>query len=523
MRAARIAGKKRVQDMSMAGQPIETVIIVGGGTAGWMSAAFLTQAIGKRIRIVVIESDEISTIGVGEATIPPINNFNTALGIDEDEFVKATQATFKLGIQFRNWGTLGHEYIHGFGTMGHPTGVVDFHHYWLKMHQAGRVDRITDYSLNLLACEKNKFLRANKDIPNSPLADIGHAFHFDAGLYAKYLRAYAEKHGAVRIEGRIVGVDQHPETGFVQSVAMQNGDVHAADLFVDCSGFHGLLIEKTLQTGYHDWSHWLPCNRALAVPCESVEPLTPYTRSTAHAAGWQWRIPLQSRIGNGHVYCSEYISDDEAAAVLVGNLDGAGLAEPRPIKFVTGMRKRFWNKNVVAIGLASGFMEPLESTSIHLIQKGVSRLVAFFPDRGFDDADIAEFNRQSQVEYEQIRDFIILHYKANQRTDSPFWQYCANMSVPETLQQKIDLFRANGRIFRLNNELFSEVSWFQVMFGQGIHPRGHHPLVEAKSDELIAKMLADVKRVMHGVTDLMPTHQEFIDKHCKAPPMAAMA
>ncbi|MGH8030387.1 MAG: tryptophan halogenase family protein [Arenimonas sp.] len=507
----------------MQDKAIDTVLIVGGGTAGWMTAAFLTQAIGKRIKVVVIESDEISTIGVGEATIPPIINFNTALGLDEDEFVKATQATFKLGIQFRNWGTLGHEYIHGFGTMGHGTGLVDFHHYWLKMFQAGQVDRIEDYSLNLLACEKNKFIRATKQIPNSPLNDIAHAFHFDAGLYARFLRGYAEKHGARRVEGRIVGVTQHPETGFIESVTMQNGDVHTAELFVDCSGFHGVLIEKTLQTGYEDWSHWLPCNRALAVPCASVAPLTPYTRSTAHSAGWQWRIPLQSRIGNGHVYCSEYISDDEAAAVLLGNLDGEKLAEPRPIRFTTGRRKRFWNKNVVAIGLSSGFLEPLESTSIHLIQKGVSRLVAQFPDRGFDAADVDEFNRQSLLEFEQVRDFIILHYHAMERTDSPFWNYCRNMPIPETLARKIELFRARGRIYRDNNELFGEVSWFQVMFGQGIRPRGYHPLADAKSPELIGKMIADVKRVMHGVSDLMPTHQEFIDKHCKAPPVAAMA
>jgi tryptophan halogenase len=501
---------------------IESVLIVGGGTSGWMTAAFLTQALGKHIRIRLIESDEISTIGVGEATIPPIINFNTALGIDENEFIRATQATFKLGIQFRNWGALGDEYVHGFGMMGHATGVVDFHHYWLKMYQAGLVDRIDDYSINLLACEKNKFLRANKEIPNSPLGDIGHAFHFDAGLYAKYLRGYAEKHGAVRIEGRITSVQQDPDSGFVTSVTMQNGDVHAADLFVDCSGFHGVLLAKTLGVGYEDWSHWLPCNRALAVPCESVSPLTPYTRSTAHSAGWQWRIPLQSRIGNGHVYCSDYISDDEAAAVLLRNLDGKPLADPRPIRFTTGRRQVFWEKNVVAIGLAAGFLEPLESTSIHLIQKGVSRLVALFPDRGFAAADIAEFNRQSVVEWDQVRDFIILHYHANARTDSPFWTRCREMAIPDTLQQKIDLFRSHGRIFRINNELFSEVSWFQVMFGQHIRPQAYHPLADGKSPEMIAKMVADVRRVMHGVVDLMPTHEQFIEKNCKAPPVAAM-
>jgi len=503
----------------MVPERVKRVLIVGGGTAGWMAASFLSQALGKGIRIEVVESDEISTVGVGEATIPPINNFNTALGIDEDEFVKATQASFKLGIQFKNWGALGDTYIHGFGSMGHTTGVVDFHHYWLKMFQEGKVDRTDDYSINLLACEKNKFLRATDKYPNSPLADIGHAFHFDAGLYARFLRGYSEQHGVVRTEGKITSVQQHPESGFLTSVTLESGAVIEADLFVDCSGFRGLLIEQTLKTGYHDWSHWLPVNRAMAVPCESVSPLTPYTRSTARGAGWQWRIPLQNRIGNGHVYCSEYISDDEAASVLLANLDGKALADPRPLRFTTGMRKQFWNKNVVAIGLSSGFMEPLESTSIHLIQKGISRLVSFFPDKGFEQADIDEFNRQSRVEFEQIRDFIILHYTATTRDDTPFWNYVRTMPIPDTLRQKIDLFKSNGRLFRINNELFTEVSWFEVMFGQGIRPKGYHPLVDAKPAELIERMVADVKRVMHGVVDLMPTHEAFIAQNCKAEPL----
>ena len=501
---------------------VQRVLIVGGGTAGWMSAAFLSQAVGKHVRIQLVESEEIGIVGVGEATIPPISNFNSALGIDEDEFIKATQASFKLGIQFRNWGWLGNEYIHGFGTMGHQTGLVDFHHYWLKARQQGKVDSLDEYSINLLACVKNKFMRATTKYPNSPLADIGHAFHFDASLYAKYLRGYAEKHGVLRTEGRIASVQQHPETGFVTSVTMQNGDVHAADLFIDCSGFRSMLLGQTLGVEFEDWSHWLPCDRAQAVPCESVSPLTPYTRSTAHASGWQWRIPLQHRTGNGHVYCSQYISDDEAAAVLLRNLDGKPLADPRPLKFTAGRRRRFWEKNVVALGLAGGFLEPLESTSIHLIQKGISRLGAFFPTRDFPAADIAEFNRQSLLEYEQIRDFIILHYCASTRDDSEFWNYCRTMPIPASLQEKIDLFRANGRIFRINNELFAEVSWFQVMFGQGIHPQGYHPLADAKAPEAIDAMLADVKRVMHGVVDNMPTHEQFIEKFCKAPPLPAM-
>ena len=500
--------------------PLQKVLIVGGGTAGWMCASLLSHVVGRSIAIEVVESDEIGIVGVGEATIPPIQNFNRLLNIDEDEFVRQTQATFKLGIEFVDWGSLGHRYIHGFGGMGHNTGLVDFHQYWLKAFLAGKVGRVEDYSLNLLACEKNKFMRATMDIPNSPLKDLGHAFHFDAGLYARYLRAYAERLGVRRTEGRITSVQQHPETGFVTSVTLDGGAVHAADLFVDCSGFRGLLIEQTLHTGWEDWSHWLPCDRAMAVPCESVSPLTPYTRSTAHQAGWQWRIPLQHRIGNGHVYCSQYISDDEAAAVLHGNLDGKRLAEPRPLRFQAGRRKQFWNRNVVALGLAGGFLEPLESTSIHLIQKGINRLVSFFPSKGFDQPDIDEYNRQSIVEYEQIRDFIILHYKAMQRDDSPFWDYCRNMPIPETLERKIALFRSNGRVFRDNNELFSELSWFQVMLGQHIVPRGYHALADAKDEALVLNMLQDVYRVMHGVADKMPTHEAFIAEHCKAPAVA---
>jgi len=497
---------------------LKKVLIVGGGTAGWMSAAVLLHSLGKGYQIQLIESDEISTVGVGEATIPSIIEFNALIGIDENEFMRQTQATFKLGIQFRNWGAVGDSYIHGFGGIGRKTGLVDFHHYWLKAHQAGKVDRLDDYSINLLACEHNKFMRANLEVSSSPLADIRHAFHFDAGLFAKYLRGYSEKLGVVRTEGKITSVQTHAETGFVTSVTMENGDVHAADLFIDCSGFRGLLIEQTLKTGYDDWSHWLPCDSALAVPCESVSPLLPYTRSTAHAAGWQWRIPLQSRIGNGHVFSSKFMSQDEATSILMSHLDGKALAEPRLIRFVTGKRKKFWNKNVVAIGLASGFIEPLESTSIHLIQQGIVRLIELFPNAGFHQADIDEYNRQSATEFEQIRDFIVLHYHATTRDDSDFWKYCRHMEVPETLRHKTDLFGSSGRFFHKNDELFGEVSWAQVMLGQGIKPASYHPLVDNTADEPIYKMLANVKAVMHAVVKTMPTHAQYIAQQCKAPP-----
>ena len=495
---------------------LKKVLIVGGGTSGWMTAAVLLHSLGRGYQIQLIESDEIGTVGVGEATIPSIIKFNQLIGIDEDDFMRRTQATFKLGIQFRNWGAVGDSYIHGFGSMGRKTGLVDFHHYWLKAQQAGRVDRLDDYSINLLACEKNRFMRARSDNPGSPLADIRHAFHFDAGLYARYLRGYSEKLGVKRTEGRITRVQQHPETGHVRSVTLEDGSEHEADLFIDCSGFRGLLIEGALKTGYDDWSHWLPCDSALAVPCESVSPLLPYTRATAHSAGWQWRIPLQSRIGNGHVFCSRFMSTDEATSVLLDNLDGKPLAEPRLIRFVTGKRKRFWNRNVVAIGLAAGFIEPLESTSIHLIQQGIVRLVELFPNRGFNQADIDEYNQQTTTEFEQVRDFIVLHYNATQREDSPFWQHCRHMAVPETLRRKTALFAANGRFFHQNDELFNETSWAQVMLGQGIRPQGYHPLVDNTEEDAIWRMLANVKQVMNAVVERMPTHEHFIAANCKA-------
>jgi tryptophan 7-halogenase len=505
----------------MADSRVQSVLIVGGGTAGWMTASVLLQILGKGFPIHLIESDEISTVGVGEATIPSIRKFNRLCGINEDEFVRQTQATFKLGIQFRNWGALGDSYIHSFGLIGKDMGHIDFYHYWLKMFQAGEAGPLDDYSINSTASAHNKFTRAPPDAAEkrSPLALMAHAFHFDAGLYANYLKTNCVKYGVKRTEGKIVSVQTHPETGFVTSVTLENGDVHTADLFIDCSGFRGLLIEQTLRTGYDDWSRYLPCDRALAVPCTSVTPLTPYTRSTAHSAGWQWRIPLQSRIGNGHVFCSEFMSQDEATSILLGNLDGEPLAEPRLIRFVTGKRKKFWNKNVVAIGLAAGFIEPLESTSIHLIQSAVLRLIQLFPSRTFAEADADEYNRQTALEFEQVRDFIVLHYHLNQREDSPFWRRCREMEIPSTLAEKMDLFRANGRVFRAHNELFGETAWLQVMVGQGLLPGAYDPLVDTMPVEQITKVLANVSDVVGRIVAQMPTHAEFIAKNCKAKPI----
>jgi tryptophan halogenase len=387
------------------------------------------------------------------------------------------------------------------------------------MRRLGKAAPLEQYSITRMAAKANKFMPARHDVPNSPLADINYAYHFDASLYAKYLRKLSEQRGVKRIEGKIVRATQREPDGHIDAVELENGTRVEGELFIDCSGFRGLLIEQTLHTGYEDWTHWLPADRALAVPCESVAPLTPYTRATAHKSGWQWRIPLQHRTGNGHVYCSRFISDDEAAATLLSNLDGKALADPRLIKFNTGMRKKSWNRNVVAIGLASGFLEPIESTSIHLIQAAIQRLIDFFPDRAFSDIDRDEFNRQTRFDYERIRDFIILHYHLNQRTDSPYWLECANMAIPDSLRRKMDMYRSHGRVVRLDNELFSEVGWIQVFEGQNMPIEGYHPLVDAQSEEDIAEYLDGIRGVIAKCVEVMPSHDEYIAHACKAKKM----
>ncbi|HZX26624.1 MAG TPA: tryptophan halogenase family protein [Telluria sp.] len=498
---------------------IKDIVIVGGGTAGWMSATALATLLNGRYNIRLVESDEIGIVGVGEATIPMIQRYNRIVGIDETEFMRATQGTYKLGVEFVNWGKQGDRYMHGFGRLGQDLATVPFDQYWQKMRQLGRAAPLEEYSITRMAAKANKFMPASQEVRNSPLGDITYAYQFDASLYAKFLRKLAEQRGVVRTEGKINQVVQRETDGWIEAVVLENGTRVEGDLFLDCSGFRGLLIEQTLKTGYEDWTHWLPCDRALAVPCESVPVVTPYTRATAHNAGWQWRIPLQHRTGNGHVFCSRFISEDEAANVLLSNLDGKPLADPRLIKFTTGMRKLGWNKNVVAVGLASGFLEPIESTSIHLIQSTIQRLIDFFPDAGFNPVDVAEFNRQSRFEYERIRDFIILHYKLNQRTDAAFWQECAAMDVPATLKHKMDLYRAHGRVVRVDNELFSEVGWIQVLEGQNMPIEGYHPLVDTQSEEDIAQYLDDVRGVIAKCVDVIPDHAAYIAKHCAAPKM----
>ena len=506
----------------MTDQGIKQIVIVGGGTAGWMSAAALSQLLPVGHHYRLIESDQISTIGVGEATIPSIRNFNLHLGIDENDFIRATQGSFKLGIEFIDWGYKGSNYIHGFGSVGRDQPTANFFHYWLKMHQAGQADSLEPYSINTMAARLGKFSRGRPDLPNSPLADLSYAFHFDAGLYARYLRTYSEARGVQRTEGRIVDTVLHPD-GSIAALLMENGERIGGDFFIDCSGMAGLLIEQALHTGYDDWSDWLPCDRAIAVPCEAHGPMAALTRSTAHTAGWQWRIPLQHRTGNGHVFSSKFMSADEAQAILMRNLDGQPLAEPRLLKFTTGKRKRAWNKNCVAIGLSGGFMEPLESTSIHMVKTALMRLISFFPDKGFDQVDIDTYNRLCDKEYDQIRDFLILHYKVSARDDSPFWRYCRDMDVPAALRRKLDLYASHGRILRENEELFPEDSWLQVMHGQGLRARGYNPVVDQRAPDEIADFLQGTQAVIRKCVDAMSSHEAFIKANCQAAPMRRAA
>ncbi len=498
-------------------RPIRTVAVIGGGTAGWMCAAAISRSFGRNIKVQLVESEEIGLIGVGEATVPHISAFNRLLGIDEAEFVRATQGTFKLGIQFNDWGRIDDSYIHGFGTIGRDLGLLPFHQYWLKARAAGKAKDISVYSLNTLAAPQGKFMAPPSDAPaNSPLAEIAYAYHFDAVLYARFLRQRAEAQGVTRTEGKVVAVAQNSESGFVESVTLESGAAIKADLFIDCTGFRALLIEDTLKAGFEDWTHWLPCDRALAVPCEKVGAPTPYTRSTARRAGWQWRIPLQHRTGNGYVYSSQFTTDAAAHDLLLNTLDGQPLADPRPIRFRTGKRRKLWDKNVVALGLAGGFIEPLESTAIFLIQSGINRLMSLFPQSDFEPVLQDTYNAQMQFEYEKIRDFIILHYHATERDDSDFWNYVRTMSVPDAVTAYMELFAANGQFFREGTELFGLTSWVQVMLGQGIQPRSYHPAVDWVHDDDMLALVQHVEKVVASNVALMPRHEAFIARYCAA-------
>lgn len=500
-------------------QAIDHIVIVGGGTAGWMAAAALSRLkSGRDIAITVVESEVIGTVGVGEATIPPFVQFNHLLDIDEAEMLAASQGSFKLGIQFVNWGKLGDSYIHPFGNYGYEFHGITFPHVWHKYRQNGDKRPIQAFNLETMAAHFGRFMRA-EDFGREDLPPVNYAYHLDAGRYARFLRTYAEKRGVVRREGRVVDVALHPESGFVRTLTLENGDTIDGEFFIDCSGFRGLLIEQALETGYEDWRNYLPCDRAVALPCPREDgsgPL-PYTRAIAHAAGWQWQVPLQHRNGNGHVYCSEYMGDDEALAILLGNIAGKPTAEPNFLRFVTGRRKKFWNRNVVALGLAAGFMEPLESTSIHLVNTGVNKLIALLNLDGVTQAQEDAFNRLTAKEYDRIRDFLVLHYHATTRTDSPFWNHCRTMPIPASLQEKIDLFRSNGQIFREDDELFTETSWAAVMMGQGIPMGGHNIMADALPEPKTAREVDEIERSIRYVVQRMPSHGDYLARYCPAP------
>jgi hypothetical protein len=498
---------------------IRKIVIVGGGTAGWMTAAPLAKKLQGQAswpcEVVLIESPEIGTVGVGEATLPPIRHYNATLGIDGVDFVKKTQATFKLGIEFKDWGRIGHHFFHGFGDFGPAIQNRSSFMYWLRLARAGDMPSYEEWSTATAMARSHRFAPPVGDTPSAANA-YSFAFHFDASLYAAYLRDYAMQRGAQRIEGTIVDVELRPEDGFVAAVKLRDGRRIEGDLFIDCSGFRALLIGGAMQSRYEDWSAWLPCNSALAVPCARRDKLAPYTTSTARAAGWQWRIPLQHRTGNGHVYCSGYTSDDEAARVLLGNLDGAALDTPRQLRFTTGLRRAAWVKNVVAIGLSSGFLEPLESTSIQLIMDGVGRLIEYFPDRDFRPGLAAEFNRRMAQQFESIRDFVILHYKLTDRRDSEFWRYCAAMPIPDTLAHQIEVFRDSGRVVVLDGDGFAEPSWISIMAGLGVVPRSHDPIVDTIDDQALRTHFRRLREAIAGTVAAMPDHTDYIERHAKA-------
>ncbi len=493
----------------MQSREVKKVVIAGGGTAGWLAAAALSHQLGQLLEITLIESDEIGTIGVGEATIPPIRTFHKLLQIDEQEFMRATAATFKLGIGFENWARIGDQYIHSFGRNGKPTWMCEFHNFWLRSLELGIKSELGDYCFELQAAKHGKFA-------TGPNVDINYAYHFDAGQYAKFLRRFSEARGIKRVEGKIQEVRQHPESGYIESVVLQSGTVVAGDLFIDCTGFRGLLIEQTLGTGYEDWSHWLPCDSAAAMQTTLTGPAPPFTRSIAHDAGWRWCIPLQHRVGNGLVYSSKFISDEAAKAQLLAAVDGTPVNQPRVLRFQTGRRRKVWNKNVVALGLASGFIEPLESTSIHLMMIGVTRLMHLFPFSGVDEALAEEFNAQSRIEMEKTRDFIVLHYHVTEREDSAFWQHCRHMKIPDSLEHRIQLFRENAYAFQGDSELFRVDSWSQVLLGQRVSPKSYHHFARAMDAGELTRYLADFRQAIGQTVARMPVHQDFVNNYCRA-------
>ena len=490
------------------------IIVAGGGTAGWMTAAALARTLGPVAQVTLIESEQIGTIGVGESTIPPLVAYNRILGIDEADFMRATQATFKLGIQFENWRVPGESYFHSFGGTGKDHWSAGFQHFWMHGAAQGHDAPYDEYCLELKAAMAGRFAHLPDDRMN-------YAYHLDSGLYARFLRSMAEGDGATRIEGRIVAVDLDGASGDIAALRLDGDRRIEGDLFIDCTGFRALLIEGALHAGYDDWTHWLPCDGAVAVQTASVRAPVPYTRAIAHEAGWQWRIPLQHRQGNGIVYCSAFMEPQAAQDQLLATVEGDRLVQPNPIRFRTGARRRQWHRNCVAVGLSGGFMEPLESTSIHLIQRAVLRILRMLPAGVISPRDIAEFNDQQMADMEQIRDFLILHYKATDRRDTPFWRHCASMAVPDSLTHKMELFRETGRVFRKNEELFAENSWVQVMMGQGIRPQSYHPVAAKLRPQELEHLLTTLRDQVSRTVAALPDHGAYVARYCGAQDVAA--
>jgi tryptophan halogenase len=495
---------------------LKQIVIVGGGAAGWMTAAALSKLLKPNdVSLTLVESDEIGIIGVGEATIPDMLQFNLFLGVVEAELMRATQATFKLGIEFVDWSRKGARYFHPFGFHGVDIDGLDFHQYWLHCRANGHTHSIGDYCLTEIVAKKNKFAFPDTRVAGAPASYLRYAYHFDAALYAGFLRRYAEKRGVKRVEGKVCEVLRASETGHLTGVQLHDGQTISGEFFFDCTGFKSLLLDKTLGVPWVDWRDWLPCDRALAVACQHNGPLLPYTRSTARSAGWQWRIPTQHRTGNGHIYCSEFMSEDEATSALIDGLDGQVMGTPRLIRFATGHRRKFWEKNCVAIGLSAGFLEPLESTSLYLIRQGISRFIALFPNASLPSVMCDEYNRWMQKDFEQVRDLLILHYYANER-DEPFWRHCQNMVVPETLQRRLALFSEGGRCLRFEGELFPNASWVAVMLGQNVIPRTVDPMISALPVTEISQKLELLRQAMNEFADTLPEHQDVLQKYCSS-------
>ena len=503
-------------------QNIENIVIVGGGSAGWMTAAMLAKQLNKSINITLVESEEIGTIGVGEATIPPIRHFNQLLGVEENDFLAKCNGSIKLGIEFENWGAIGDKYMHPFGSFGVDFDYMPFPYFWLQQKLTDQVSDLQSFSLAWQLAQQNKFLP-----PNGKASSLGnqhdYAYHFDATLYVQFLKRFTEKLGVNRIEGKVTQVTINPDNQFIDAVKLQSGQIIEGDLFIDCSGQHGLLLDKTYGVEFEDWSPFLLNDSAVAVQSAHLSALKPYTRSIAHEAGWQWRIPLQHRTGNGLVYCERYLGRDEAAERLLANVEGETLTDPLHIRFHTGARRKQWHKNCVVVGLAGGFMEPLESTSIHLIQKSIMRLVRLLPTTHLVDADIREFNDQTYEDMITIRDFLILHYHVTERRDSAFWRFCAEMEIPDSLQQKIDLFCESARVFRKGEELFAENSWTQVMMGQGLEPKSYHPIADKMTDDELTYFLNQIKADASRAAARLPKHEEYIRQYCASADVMEMA